>query len=62
MLMYSTAGHEAQLIAMAYDLEQELHPRQQPTMLGAVLPVPNAGLCSGHQPQGQAHLPHGKIF
>jgi amidase len=62
MLMYSTAGHEAQLIAMAYDLEQELLPRQQPAMLGAVQPVPNAGLCTGHQPQGKPHLPHGKIF
>ena len=34
MLMYSTAFHEPQLIAMAYDLEQELNARQQPQLLG----------------------------
>lgn len=62
MLMYSTAWHEAQLIGMAYALEQALLPRQQPKLLGAVQPVPNAGLCTGHQPQGKAHLPHGRIF
>src|SRR5467141_4680851 len=33
MLMYSTAFREAQLIAMAYDLEQELQPRRQPMFL-----------------------------
>jgi len=43
MLMYSTAFHEAQLIAMAYDLEQALHPRQQPQFLNAITPIPNAG-------------------
>ncbi|HEX4638703.1 MAG TPA: amidase family protein [Chthoniobacterales bacterium] len=63
MLMYSTAFRESQLIAMAYDLEQELHARQQPQFLGAITPIPNAGLCSKpHQPQGKAHLPHGRIF
>jgi amidase len=63
MLMYSTAFHEAQLIAMAYDLEQALLPRRQPQLLGTIQPIPNAGLCTQpHQPQGQAHLPHGRIF
>src|SRR5438309_4390963 len=63
MLMYSTAFREAQLIAMAYDLEQELHARQQPQFLGAIQPIPNAGLCTQpHQPQGKQHLPHGRIF
>jgi len=62
MLMYSTAFREAQLIAMAYDLEQALNARQQPQLLGAITPIPNGGFCSGHQPQGQPHLPHGKIF
>src|SRR6266540_4004787 len=62
MLMYSTAFHEAQLIAMAYDLEQALNARQQPQLLGAITPIPNGGFCSGHQPQGKAHLPHGRIF
>jgi hypothetical protein len=62
MLMSSTAFHEAQLIAMAYDLEQALNARQQPQLLGAITPIPNGGFCSGHQPQGKAHLPHGRIF
>ncbi|PYL52239.1 MAG: amidase [Verrucomicrobia bacterium] len=63
MLMYSTAFREAQLIAMAYDLEQALHARQQPQFLGAIQPIPNAGLCTQpHQPQGKQHLPHGRIF
>jgi amidase len=62
MLMYSTAFREAQLIAMAYDLEQALNARQQPQLLGAIQPIPNGGFCTGHQPQGKAHLPHGKIF
>src|SRR5947207_3329381 len=62
MLMYSTAFREPQLIAMAYDLEQALNARQQPQLLGAITPIPNGGFCSGHQPQGKAHLPHGRIF
>jgi amidase len=62
MLMYSTAFREAQLIAMAFDLEQALNPRQQPQLLNAIIPIPNGGFCTGHQPQGQGHLPHGRIF
>jgi amidase len=62
MLMYSTAFHERQLLAMAYDLEQALNARRQPRLLGAITPIPNGGFCSGHQPQGKAHLPHGRIF
>lgn len=62
MLMYSTAFQEAQLIAMAYDLEQALNARQQPQLLGAITPIPNGGFCTGHQPQGKAHLPHGRFF
>jgi hypothetical protein len=62
MLMYSTFLHEPQLIAMAYDLEQTLQPRQQPQLLGSVIPIPNAGLCAKPQSQGKAHLPHGRIF
>ena len=63
MLMYSTFLHEPQLIAFAYDLEQALMARQQPQFLGAISPIPNAGLCNQpHQPQGKAHLPHGRIF
>jgi amidase len=63
MLMYSTFLHEPQLLAMAYDLEQALRARQQPQFLGSIIPIPNAGLCNQpHQPQGKAHLPHGRIF
>ena len=62
MLMYSTAFHEAQLIAMAYDLEQALNARQQPQLLGSIQPIPNGGFCTGHQNRGQPHLPHSKIF
>lgn len=63
MLMYSTAMHEAQLIAMAYDLEQELNPRRQPQLLNSITPIPNGGFCNGHQSKGKAHLPHhGRIF
>jgi len=63
MLIYSTFLHEPQLLGFAYDLEQTLNPRQQPQFLGAIIPIPNAGLCNKpHQPQGKAHLPHGRIF
>jgi hypothetical protein len=61
MLMYSTALHEAQLIGFGYDLEQEINVRQQPKFLNSVIPLPNAGLCTGGS-QGKAHLPRGKIF
>jgi amidase len=61
MLMYSTAMHEAQLIGFGYDLEQEINVRQQPKFLNSVIPLPNAGICTGGS-QGKAHLPHGRIF
>jgi amidase len=67
MLMYSTFLHEPQLIGFGYALEQALNVRRQPQFLGSVIPVPNAGLCSGQprQPQvftGTPHLSHGRIF
>jgi amidase len=62
MLMYSTALREAQLIGFGYDLEQELNVRQQPKFLNSVIPVPNAGLCTGNSQGGKSHLPHGRIF
>src|SRR6266550_2742795 len=63
MLMYGSFLDEPQLLAMAYDLEQALHARQQPQFLGSIIPIPNVGLCNQpHQPQGKAHLPHGRIF
>jgi amidase len=62
MLMYSTFLHEAQLIGFGFDLEQELNARSQPQFLNSIIPVPNAGLCSGPPKFGKAHLPHGRIF
>jgi amidase len=62
MLMYSTALREAQLIGFAFDLEQEIKVRRQPQFLNSIIPLPPAGICTGHQPQGQAHLPHGRFF
>ena len=62
MLMYSTFLREPKLLALAYDLEQELNGRQQPQFVGHVIPVPNAGLCTEPSPGGKAHLPHGRIF
>src|SRR6184192_4206327 len=62
MLMYSTFLHEPQLIGFGYALEQAINARQQPQFLSSIIPIPNGGFCTGHQPQGQAHLPHGKIF
>lgn len=63
MLMYAGFLDEPQLLAMAYDLEQALRARHEPQFLGSIIPIPNAGLCSQpHQPQGRAHLPHGRIF
>src|SRR6476661_4159622 len=62
MLMYSTFLHEPQLIGFGYALEQALNVRQQPQFLGSVIPIPNGEFCTGHQPQGKAHLPHGRIF
>src|SRR6516225_3820424 len=61
ILMYSTFLHEPQLIGFGYALEQALNARQQPQFLGSVIPIPNAGFCTGHQNHGQPHLPHGKI-
>jgi hypothetical protein len=61
MLMYSTFLHEPQLIGFGYDLEQELNARRQPQFLRSVIPIPDAGLCTGPQ-RGSAHLPHGRIF
>ena len=54
MLMYSTFLHEPQLIGFGYALEQALNVRQQPQFLGSVIPIPNAGLCTGQprQPEG----------
>ena len=50
------------MIGFAYGLEQALNARRQPQFLGAITPIPNGGFCSGHQPQGKAHLPHGRFF
>jgi hypothetical protein len=45
--MYGGALQEAQLLAFAYDLEQELQPREQPQFLHTVpADPPDAGLCT----------------
>jgi amidase len=67
MLIYSTFLHEPQLIGFAYALEQALHPRQQPQLLGPIPTIPTADLCDNlpkkpHVFTGKAHLPHGRIF
>ena len=74
--MYSGALSEGTLIGLAYDLEQEIHPRSQPEFLGTVPPEPpDAGICSAlgsavaTRPQlvnGRAQIPRhfgtGKAF
>jgi hypothetical protein len=60
--MYSTFLHESQLIGFGFDLEQEPNARRQPQFLNSVIPVPDAGLCTGPPKFGKAHLPHGRIF
>ena len=66
MLLYSGFLKEAELIGIAYDLEQSLGVRRQPEMLGVVTDPPNAGICGVPRPpevfKGAAHLPHGRIF
>ena len=45
--MYAGFLQEPQLLAMAYDLEQEIQPRSQPRFRGAVPDEPpDAGLCA----------------
>jgi hypothetical protein len=70
--MYSGFLQEPTLLALAYDLEQEIHPRRQPEYLGSVPPEPpNAGICdmlaptpriSGGRPRLPYHLGTGKAF
>jgi amidase len=44
--MYAGFLQEPKLLALAYDLEQEIHPRRQPQFLGSVPPEPpDAGIC-----------------
>ena len=62
MLIYSTFLHEPQLLAIGYDLEQEINVRQQPQFLNSIVPVPFADLCTSRGTQSKAHLPHGRIF
>jgi amidase len=65
--MYSGFLQEPVLLGLAYDLEQEIHPRSQPQFLGTVPPEPpDAGICSpppgpltGRTP-GPYHLGTGK--
>src|SRR5262249_49932362 len=45
ILMYGGFLSEPRLLALAYDLEQELRVRTPPQFLGAVSDPPNAGIC-----------------
>jgi amidase len=59
--MYSTFLHEPQLLAFAFDLEQQLKPRQTPRFLSSVPPLPpDAGICATlpKTSKSQAGLPH----
>jgi amidase len=65
MLMYSSFLREPRLLALGFDLEQALHARSQPRLLRSVIPIPNAGLCTGQPRQvevftGKASLPKGQ--
>jgi amidase len=67
LLMYSGFLQEPKLIALGYDLEQELNVRRQPRLLGNASPLVDAGICASlpkkpHTFTGKAHLPHGRIF
>jgi amidase len=67
MQMYSTFLQEPKLLALAYDLEQEMQARKLPEFLDAVLTPPNANLCGGppSRPPGSRdnkHLPRGRFF
>ena len=59
--MYSGFLQEPTLLGLAYDLEQEIHPRSQPEFLGTVPPEPpDAGICSGppRPLTGGTHVPY----
>jgi amidase len=67
ILMYSTFLQEPKLLALAYDLEQEMQARRLPEFLGAVIPPPSANLCgappsSPPVPSVREHLPRGRFF
>jgi amidase len=65
LIMYSGFLREPTILALAYDLEQEMLARVEPQLSGSVVDPPEAGICAGlpgpFQP-GQAHLPRGRIF
>ncbi len=44
--MYGGFLEEPKLLALAYDLEQEIKPRTQPKLLGTPLTYPDAGICA----------------
>jgi len=69
--MYGGFLQEGKLLALAYDLEQEIHPRTQPQFLATVPPEPaDAGICAnlpGKQkptgkPRVRRHIGTGKPF
>ncbi len=54
--MFGGYLEEPKLLALAYDLEQELQPRVQPRYVGNPPEWPDAGICSGlPKPHDQGH-------
>jgi amidase len=54
--MYGGFLQEPKLLALAYNLEQEIRPRRQPQYLGSVPPEPpDAGICAPLPPRPKSH-------
>jgi amidase len=64
LCLYAGFLDEPMLLALAYDLEQEIQPRIQPQFAGTVPPTPpDAGICAAlpgtpHLFKGRAHIPY----
>jgi amidase len=57
--MYGGPLQEPKLLALAYDLEQEMHPRSSPRFQGSVPPEPSdAGLCAALPEGGPEMMKH----
>lgn len=54
LMLYSGFLREPMLLAIAYDLEQELNARRPPRFLGAIADPPNAELCTATLAAAQA--------
>ena len=60
--MYGGFLQEPKLLALAYDLEQEINTRSQPTFAGDVQTYPDAGICDTlGEPQRAARMTTPKL-